>query len=148
MAPTRKFSQATAYHEAGHAIVAWALGLRVGTVHVREEDAGGGADTGPADHLNLVDQIAVCSAGYAAEQVFGIENHDLASFTDHARIADLLAANGVSEEDRGAALRDEAHHRARALLEQYKQKVIRLAQRLVTTGSVSESEFLRFIGDC
>jgi hypothetical protein len=146
-ATMRSFSQATAYHEAGHAVVAWALGLRVGAVHVRDEDAGGGADVEPADHLNLVDQIAICSAGYAAEQVFGVKNHDLASSTDHAKIVDLLQAHGVSEEDRGAALRDEAHNRARVLLEQYRHKVIRLAQRLFETGSVSEAEFLTFIGE-
>ena len=40
--------QATAFHETGHAVVVWALGLRVGTIEVREEDAGGRTDIGPA----------------------------------------------------------------------------------------------------
>jgi hypothetical protein len=53
----------------------------------------------------------------------------------------------LHEEDRGGALRDEAHDRARGLVEQYKHKVIRLAERLVATGRVSESEFLPFIGE-
>jgi hypothetical protein len=32
-----------AYHEAGHAVVAWALGLPVGDVYVRKMDEGNGA---------------------------------------------------------------------------------------------------------
>ena len=96
-----KYPRATSYHEAGHAGVAWSLGLQVGTIHVKKEDAGGGADIEFADHLSLVDQIAVCAAGYAAECTFGVENHDLASFTDQMKIADILEAHGVSEEEQG-----------------------------------------------
>jgi ATP-dependent Zn protease len=133
-------SAATAYHEAGHAVVAWALGLYVGTIEVRE-DAGGGADIGPADHLSLVDQIAICSAGYAAERLFGVENHERASATDHAKIARLLEAHGVSEEERGPALRDEGHERACAFLLPHKDKMRTLADLLMKQSSVSAESF-------
>jgi hypothetical protein len=38
----------------------WAL--QVGTIHALADDASGGAQIGPTDHLSLVEQIAVCAA--------------------------------------------------------------------------------------
>jgi ATP-dependent Zn protease len=68
-----RYPRGTAYHEAGHAVVAWALSLPVGTIRVWEEDAGGGTEIGSASHLSLIEQIAIRAAGHAAEQVFGYE---------------------------------------------------------------------------
>ena len=67
---TEGYPRGTAYHEAGHAVVAWALGLPVRTIRVRVDYAGGDAEIGPADHLSLIEQVAICSAGSAAEEVF------------------------------------------------------------------------------
>ena len=135
----------TAYHEAGHAVVAWSLGLPVGTINIRAEDAGGGTEIGPADHLSLVEQIAVCSAGHAAEQIFDIQTHDLASFNDQLKILNLIEVHGVSEEKQGPAFRDEGHNFACAILESHKNKLINLAERLVESGSVNPSEFLHLM---
>jgi len=51
----------------------------------------------------------------------------------------------VSEEERGPMLRDEGHDRACALLLQYKDEVIRLADLLVKQGSVSKESFDRLM---
>jgi hypothetical protein len=51
-----------AYHEAGHIVVARFLGLTVREVKI-EEDGSGRADISSAEHLPLVDQVAVCVAG-------------------------------------------------------------------------------------
>jgi hypothetical protein len=76
--PRNDTPRSTAYHEAGHAVVAFALGLLVGTIRVRADDAGGTTEIEPADHLTLIDQIALCHAGTAAEQLFDCRSHDWA----------------------------------------------------------------------
>jgi ATP-dependent Zn protease len=70
-----RYQRGTAYHEAGHAVVAWSLGLEVGTISVLADDASGGVQIGSADHLNLVEEIAVCAAGYTAENTFDYHTH-------------------------------------------------------------------------
>ncbi len=73
--------RAAAFHEAGHAVVAWVLEVPVAAVRIRFMEAKGwhgGTDIGPADHLPLIDQIALCLAGLAAEEVFECVNHELA----------------------------------------------------------------------
>jgi len=109
---TERHPRGSAYHEAGHAVVAWALGLSVGTVRV--DDAGGRTEMGPAHYLSLIEQVAICSAGSAAEEVFECSAHELASFDDHAKVSTLIKANGVPEEEHGPALRDEGYNCALA----------------------------------
>src|SRR2546423_174934 len=79
---TKKYPHATAFHEAGHAVVAWSLGLPVGVIRVSDDDASGGTEIGPADHLSLTEQIAVWSAGHAAERLFECPAHELADARD------------------------------------------------------------------
>jgi hypothetical protein len=100
-------------------------------------DASGGTQTERADHLSLVDQIAVCAAGYVAENVFGHPLHRLAA-SDHNRIRELLEANGVEEGPKAEALRSESAGCARERLLAHKTKVIRLAERLVRDGYAAE----------
>ena len=92
-----KYPRGTAYHEAGHAVVAWSLGLPVQAVHVSSGDASGGAEIGDADQLPLIEQIAICSAGITAEAVFEIPNHELAGFNDRVRIFHLLETQGFQK---------------------------------------------------
>ena len=147
MKVTEQYLRGTAYHEAGHAVVAWALGLPVMTICVRIGDAGGGTEVGPADHLSLIEQVAVCSAGSAAEEVFECSAHELASFNDHVTVLKLIETNGVSEAEYGPTLRDEGYNCARAYLESHKSKVVKLAARLVECGSVDAAEFLRLMNN-
>ena len=56
-----------AYHEAGHVVVARFLGLTIREVEI-EEDGSGRANISPAEHLPLVDQIALCVAGIEAQE--------------------------------------------------------------------------------
>ncbi len=142
---TERYPRATAFHEAGHAVVAWSLGLPVGAVRVKDDDASGGTEIGKADHLSLTEQIAVRSAGYAAERVFECSAHELAGAHDRHEILKLLQANGISEEEQGPSLRDEGYKFAKTRLENHKNKVIKLADRLIECGSVDASEFLRLM---
>jgi len=60
-----------AFHEAGHAVVAWSLNLRVETIYIREIGAGNsGTKTDKPDHLPLTDQLATLAAGVEAEREF------------------------------------------------------------------------------
>jgi hypothetical protein len=142
-----KYPRGTAYHEAGHAVVAWSLGLPVRAVRVSDDDASGVADIGSADHLSLIEQIAICSAGMAAVDVFDCPTHELASFNDNLLIFHLLEANGISEDGQGPKLRQEGYNCARTRLETHKSKLIKLAERLVQCGHVGASEILHLMDD-
>ncbi len=139
---TNQYPRGVAYHEAGHAVVAWALGVPVGTVHVRESDASGGTDIGATDHLTRIERIALCYAGYAAEKVFGYPAHEQAPFDDRWMILNLLA--GIPE-NKHRAFRDAGYNLARTCLEANRSKVIFLAERLVEHGRVERAEFLRLM---
>ena len=140
-----KYSRGTSYHEAGHAVVAWSLGLPVRAVRV-SDDASGGALIGDADQLPLIEQIAICSGGIAAESLFGNPTHELAGFNDRLMIFHLLEGTGISEEDgQGEARREEGYNFACARLERHRNKVIALAERLIESGHVDRTEFLRLM---
>jgi hypothetical protein len=142
---TERYPRGTAYHEAAHVVVAWSLGLPVGAVSVSDDDESGATQIGPPDHLPLVEQIAVCSAGIAALEVFGHSTHELANSGDHIKIIQLIEDHGISEEEQGRALRDEAYDFARVRLETHRSKVVVLAELLVEHGRVEALEVSRLM---
>src|SRR4051794_23239319 len=83
-----------AYHEAGHAVVASALGLSIGRIEIaiNDDDAKGAADIEieGALLLPLVDQLAICAAGIEAQEFFEMPTHDLAGFGDVGKMFELL----------------------------------------------------------
>ncbi len=123
-------------------VVAWSLGLPVGAVSVSEDDASGNTQIGLADHLTLIEQIAVCYGGIAAMDLFEHLIHEHAGFNDHVMIKDLLEEHGVSEEEQGPALRDEGYNFARTRLETHRSKVITLAELLIEHGRIEASEVM------
>jgi ATP-dependent Zn protease len=137
-----RYPRGTAYHEAGHLVVAWSLGLPVGAVSVSAEDASGGTQIGLADHLMLIEQIAVCYGGIAAVKLFGHPIHELAWFNDRVAVSKLLERHRVSEEEQGPTLRDEGYSFARTRLERHREKVIALAELLVEHGRIEASEVM------
>jgi len=140
---SERYSRATAYHEAGHAVVAWSFDLPVRAVRVSDDDAGGATDIDSADGLTLIEQIAVLSAGIAAGGVFECPTHKLAGSRDRQKIMELIKAHGISEEgEQARKLRYDGIDYARVRLETHKSKVIKLAERLVEAGRVDASEFL------
>jgi hypothetical protein len=114
---------------------------------VLADDASDGAQIGPTDHLSLVEQIAVCAAGYTAENTFGHPAHRLAAASDNNRIRKLLEANTIQEGAEAEALRTEGADRARVSLQAHKPKVVQLAERLVQNGRVDAAEFLLLMED-
>jgi hypothetical protein len=142
---TEQYSRTTAYHEAGHAVVAWSFGLPVVAISVAADDASGGAQIGVANHLDLTKQIAVAAAGYTAENVFGDAAHYLAPIDDYDRIRKLLEDNGVAEGPEAQTLRLKGANLADEILRAHEAKVIRLAEKLAQNGSVDGIGFLRLM---
>jgi hypothetical protein len=103
----------------------------------------GGTDIADAGHLLLPERIAICAAGYTAEQVFECRAHEQAALCDHAKIYLLLKAAGILERDHPARI-VECNSVARARLEAHKSKAIALAEYLAERGHVEDaSEFLQ-----
>ena len=85
-----------AYHEARHAVVALALGLRVARVEIFHEDFSGATDIAPADHLSLVDRIAICVAGMNAGEMFNVPaSHQYATSGDHGMVVFVPAQSSL-----------------------------------------------------
>jgi hypothetical protein len=70
--------RSAAYHEAGHVVVAWALGLEIGNaeIGVNEDDSAGRVEIETDEDMPLVDKIAVCVAGLEAQQIFNAPGHE------------------------------------------------------------------------
>jgi ATP-dependent Zn protease len=143
---TEQYPQALCCHEAGHAVVAFSLGVRVVAVSVLfTEKRGwkGDTKTEGTDHLPWKDQIVLRIAGKAAEEFFDRPADPRASLHDLGEIASLLDRMGMSEERE--ALIAEGKARARTLLEEHREQAFRLVTRLVEHGHVNEPEFLRLM---
>ena len=80
------------FTEAGLAVVARFFGLRVGDHLEIVDDGRGKTEIGPANHLARIDQITVCIAGVAAQDLFGFSRPE-AGYSDHAQIAKPKASS-------------------------------------------------------
>ncbi len=129
-----------AFHEAGHAVVALALGLPVARVEVFEDDHSGATDIVPSDHLPLVDQIAICVAGMNASEMFDAPIlHEYANISDHGRVMGLLRDIAEAE---GDVLRDAGHQRAWDLLTNCAGRVEDIAARLIAERKIDLSGYV------
>jgi hypothetical protein len=109
-----------AYHEAGHAVVATALGLVVTTVEIRA-DGGGKTTTIPLLELCIEQQVAVCLAGDAPM-------HSRARLLDWYEVDKLLASLDAPLR---LATEQSAYRLAEALLTKHKEQVVRVAEYLM-----------------
>ena len=133
-----------AFHEAGHAVVAWSLNLPVGDIHIREIGAGdGGTQIASTADLSFIDRMAVCFAGIEAGVVFQSPQPSWAGNGDRRMAFNLLM--GMPEEH-AEWLWNRAGVRASELLVEHTDRVIRLAARLIEVHEVDAAEFLRLMG--
>jgi ATP-dependent Zn protease len=137
-----------AFHEAGHAVVAWLLNLRVESVCIRELGAGNSeTKTDPPDHLPLMHQLATLAAGLEAGGAFNCPLPEQAGYRDR-----LMAITLVQEHHEGLAWEEiqshlaTAHARARELLLEHRDRVIRVAEHLRDVRQVDAAEFLGLMG--
>ncbi len=140
----REHLNGMAFHEAGHAVVAWALNVAVGDIHVRKVGEGdGGTQIGCADALPFIDRLALCFAGIQAETVFDVPQPPGMGDGDICVVLNLL--KGLPDRH-GKVLRDKGRDRARDLLLEHRDRVIRLAERLNDVHQVGGAEFLSLMG--
>ena len=145
------YPRGIAYREAGHAVVGWALGLRVTVTRVFHDDAKGwkgGTDANVAQvgQLPLPERLAFFAAGYIAETMFQCPiPHDRAADDDNAQIYRALMDAGIAEADHRARIA-EGEDVARQHLKLHWGAAIALAERLAECGHVDDaSEFLELL---
>ena len=134
-------------HEVGHAVVAWSFGVRVVAVYVTFSVARGwhgGIDLIDGTALPYMDRITNLAAGKAGEEVFECAAHYGAWLADFGEISVLLNNNGIPE-DKHWLLVTEARDRARLILKNYRERAVKLVDRLTEAGHVGEAEFLRLM---
>jgi ATP-dependent Zn protease len=131
--------RSAAYHEAGHAIVAWALGLRVHRIMIgiAGDLTAGEADIEEKRSMSLVDRIAICSAGVDAQELFDAPTNDICAISDMGKIYDLI---GEYNEQVGSCLRQIGFQKSREILKQHRDKVARVAQALVERMELTKAE--------
>ena len=133
-----------AFHEAGHAVVAWLLNLRVESICIREIGVGNSqTKTDPPDDLPLMHQLAMLAAGVEAGWAFNCPLPEQAGYRDR-----LMAITLVREHHEGLAW-DEiqshlatGHALARELLLEHRNTVIRVAEHLRDVRHIDAAEFL------
>jgi ATP-dependent Zn protease len=127
-------------HEAGHAIVAWALGLEV--LELRIDEDGNGASCIECDaHLTIVDQIAVAEAGMAAVELLSAPTLPQAGFSDAVKIRNLL---DDYSEDQCEHLTYSGRERAREILTRNLTILAQLADALARSGSLDAAALVPF----
>ena len=132
--------RSVAYHEAGHAVVALALCLKVARVEIFEADYSGGTDAALAGQLPIVDQIAICVAGMNACEMFNAPpSHELANMGDHGMVIGLLADINEAE---GDILREKGHQRAWDLLKTHASCVDDIAAQLLAQRKIDLSGYV------
>jgi ATP-dependent Zn protease len=143
------YLRGVAYHEAGHAVVAFALRLCVVSILLREQGAGNSeTKTTPTGHLSMTDQIAVLAAGKAAERAFNSPLPDYHGNGDIEKALNLILQHhdGASSDEIELHMMA-GHVRARALLAEHRDLVIRIAKHLREVRQVDAAEFLRLMTD-
>jgi ATP-dependent Zn protease len=133
-----------AYHEAGHIVVAWALGLKVGAsaIGINGDDSAGKTEIERDEPLQLIDKIAVCAAGLESQSVFGAPTHCRAGLKDEAKIIKLT--EDLDEPSR-LARRNDGYQRAHELIKAHAAKVDRIARSLLAKGSLDQAEVSRLL---
>lgn len=141
--------RSTAYHEAGHAVVAWVLGLSIEGIAIGidgDETKGHARIQIEQDHLSQLDQLAICLAGIEAQEAFQCAlTHDFAWVSDFSK-ADEIIGEDAPEEQRQQMI-ESGHRRARELIVLHEAKVVRLATRLVACGVIELHELNDLVKD-
>jgi ATP-dependent Zn protease len=141
------FLRPNAYHEAGHAIVAWALDVRVHEIAIRDDAPGRHTKTvgGDEERLPLMDRVALSNAGRQAEKIFKHLLPSWASGGDRMDTINLLADNDIRDTAEIERWIADGCARARKILQKHEHQVDRLAARLIECRRMSADEFERFM---
>jgi len=140
MSPNPRARRRTAFHEAGHAIVAWALGVEVVRVWL-EDDSTGRVGTGPINHVIPVNQIAIAMAGRAGAALSGVQElHDSELQGDNAESLRITYRLFPDDTDFCEILHRAGCDRAEAIVSRYADQVALVAHELERRGEILADE--------
>lgn len=141
------FLRPNAYHEGGHAIVAWALDVRVHEVAICGDRPGEHTKTvgSGEERLPLIDRVALHNAGRQSEVIFKYRLPSWASDGDRGDTLNLLAARDIRETAELEKWIADGCARAREILRKHEHQVHRLAARLFECRRMSADDFERFM---
>jgi ATP-dependent Zn protease len=131
---------AAAVHEAGHAIVAWALGLKVQELRIGAHGKGASIIEHDA-HLPIVQRIAVAAAGMEAIDLLNAQVWELASSSDEAKIVDLLDDYRDTEHEH---LRTRGRDHARQILSAHLGLIAELTGALTRSATLNAGDLSIF----
>jgi hypothetical protein len=135
----------TAFHEAGHAVVGWALGLKVGDLRL-EDDYNGKALIQLADHLPPVDQVAVCMGGRCGADLSGvarIQDHEMIG--DEANVIIIAKREFPDDQEAWADFREQGLIRAETIVMRHVDLVTSIAEELERCGEIPHIEVARLL---
>jgi ATP-dependent Zn protease len=135
------FLHSNAYHEGGHAIVGWALGLRIIEITIREDCPGENAKMAGSEKLTLLDQVAVLNAGRVAQETFEHLSPPWASGRDREDTLKLLTANDILDVPELERWITRGRARAREVLVKHERNVHKLAARLIECRRMDAGDF-------
>jgi hypothetical protein len=133
---------AAAVHEAGHVVVAWALGLQVQAISVTDKGEGR-SEIESAARCPLCQQIAVAEAGMIAADLLSAPTWPQAGMTDAVKVMELLERHAAP-----SCKSAEGHTYARQILNSRTTLVRDLAIALDRAGSLSGADLEDFAGRC
>jgi hypothetical protein len=128
-----------AIHEAGHAIVAHGLGLRItrAVIAIHGDIVAGHVEIEETQSMSVPDRLALCSAGSMAQELFNAPVNDYCASEDARQIYELI---GHLPEAVGRTLRDLGYEKAHELIERNREKVAAVAEALAQRLELSEAE--------
>jgi Peptidase family M41 len=130
-----------AFHEAGHAVVAWALDCQVKEIAIIGD---GGETSTDCDYQRLCfrDRLALCLAGEVAEVLYDAPMQPRSAASDFGKIAQLLTG---LDEDTSCKIRSLGRIRAEELLKEHTLIVERVAGYLMHKDRIDESTFVELV---
>jgi ATP-dependent Zn protease len=140
------YRRGLAFHEAGHAVVAWCLGLDVIEIAIVDDPKDdSGVKTLPGeDRLSEINRLAVCLAGLEAESFFDAPTHEYGGISDHLKAMEIVGEDVPEEESQ--ARRFAGYARAHELIRAHETQCIELAARLIESGRIGAAEFVQLMG--
>jgi hypothetical protein len=134
----REDMEKAAYHEAGHAVVAWSFDLVVRSVHLDVANNSGHAKIADADRLeDVTHRVAVSYAGFEAEDMFKRPAVFVRAQDDFDRASEALKnalanqfGKGLSSPE-GRRLQAACRARAQDRIIEHEAKVRRVAKELL-----------------
>jgi hypothetical protein len=134
-----------AFHEAGHVVVGWALGLEIGGTRIRP-DGTGGADIAASDSLPLVDRVAIYMAGIVAAEMSGVEAvHEKEIWGDMGEVVSIGSREHPGDESAQLALMRAGRVRAASILTVHGAVLSRLSNELERAGELDAEAVARLL---